>query len=259
MATVGSGTVGGVFTPTLFLGAAAGSVFGASLHLLHLGNALPIGVFALVGMAGMMAATTHSPLLAMITAFELSLNYSLMPALMLASVVSALVGRRFHRDSIYTATLRQRGLDSPTETDRVGGATAQRIGDFMRDPVLPLRENATFREIADRFLMGSNNFIPVVDLEGAMIGVVALQDMKEYLQPGAELRGIIASDVMRPAPASLTPDQKVADALPILVSSELRNVPVVNSRRERKLIGRVSRAEVLGEMAESLSPKTLGP
>ena len=255
--TVGSGTVGGVFTPTLFLGAAAGSVFGASLHLLHLGTNLPIGIFALVGMAGVLAATTHSPLLAMITAFELSLNYSLMPALMLASVISALVGSRFHRDSIYTATLRHKGADSPSDTERLGGATSQRIGDFMQDPVPPLRENASFRQIADRFLGGSNNFLPVVDGDGVLVGVVALQDMKEHLQPGAELRGIIASDVMRPPPRCVTPDQKIADALPILIASELRNVPVVNSRRQGKLIGRVARAELLALMSESLSPTHL--
>jgi CIC family chloride channel protein len=251
--TVGSGTVGGIFTPTLFLGAALGSAFGASLHLLGLGAPLPMGAFALVGMASVLAATTHSPLLAMITVFEMSLNYSMMPALMIACVVGAVVGRRFARDSIYTEPLRRKGLEAYSDTGRVGGAAARRIGDFMQDPVPPLRENSSFREIADRFLTGSNNFLPVVDAEGQLAGVVALQDLKEYLQPGTELHGVIASDVMRPPPASLTPDQKLADALPTLVTSELRNVPVVSSRRQPRLIGRVSRSEVLSTLSEMLT------
>jgi CIC family chloride channel protein len=77
--TVGSGTVGGVFTPTLFLGAALGSFFASCLHKLGWGIYLPQGAFALVGMGSLLAATTHSPLLAMIMIFELSLNYSIMP------------------------------------------------------------------------------------------------------------------------------------------------------------------------------------
>ena len=251
--TVGSGTVGGVFTPTLFLGAALGSVFGATIHMLHLGSSLPIGAFALVGMGSLLAATTHSPLLAMLTVFELSLNYSLMPALMIACVVGAVVGRRFHHDSVYTEPLRRRGLDSYSDTGRIGGATAGRVGDFMQDPVPPIRENASFREIAGRFLSGSNNFLPVIDPDGILIGVVALQDLKEYLQPGTELHGVIASDVMRPPPAALTPDLKLADALPVLVASELRNVPVVASKTHRRLIGRVARTEVLGMITEALT------
>jgi chloride channel protein, CIC family len=97
--TVGSGTVGGVFTPTLFLGAAAGGLFEALLRWAGWGGDLPTGCVALVGMGSTLAATTHSPLLAVIMLFELSLNYSLMPPLMLACAVSTLVARRLHSES----------------------------------------------------------------------------------------------------------------------------------------------------------------
>lgn len=253
--SVGSGAVGGVFTPTLFLGASLGSLFGAALHLAGMSLELPVGVFALVGMGSVLAATTHSPLLAMIMAFELSLNYSLMPPLMLACVVSALVGRRFHPDSIYTEPLRKSGIES--EGARGGGATAQRVGDFMREPVPPILEYTPFREIADRFLTGANNFLPVVDSAQRLVGVVALQDLKDSLQDGALLPGIIASDLMRPVPACLTPDLKLAEALPILIASELRNVPVIDSVHGQKLIGRIARAEVIGVLTEAMSPMHL--
>ena len=96
LATVGSGAVGGVFTPTLFLGAGLGGSFALLLRLMGAGEGLPIAPFAVVGMGSMLSATTRSPLLAMIMIFEISLDYSLMPALMLACVVSILVARRFH-------------------------------------------------------------------------------------------------------------------------------------------------------------------
>jgi CIC family chloride channel protein len=250
--TVGAGTVGGVFTPTLFLGVALGSLLGLGLGELGLATSLPNGVFALVGMGALLAATTHSPLLAMILVFELSLDYSLMPALMLACVVSSLVSRRLHPGSIYTEPLRQRGLLGAGDEDAVGAATHQTVGELMRAPVPPIAQHATLREMADRFIVSPNNFLPVVDTEQRLLGVVALQDLKEFLHTGDELRGVIAYDVMRPAPPCLTPGQRLTDAFPVLLASELRNVPVVNSHAENRLIGSVPRAEALGILSEAI-------
>src|SRR5690349_19857698 len=143
LATVGSGAVGGVFTPTLFLGAALVGSFALTLRLLGAGEGLPIAPFALVGMGSMLAATTRSPLLAMIMIFEISLDYSLMPALMVACVVSILVSRKFHPESIYTEPLRLRGLAMAQETAEPGAATKHTVGDLMRSPVPPVRESAT--------------------------------------------------------------------------------------------------------------------
>ena len=247
--------MGGVFTPTLFLGAALGSIFGASLHRMGLSAELPIGAFALVGMGSMLAATTRSPLLAMIMVFEISLNYSVMPPLMLACVVSTLTARRFYPESIYTQPLRNKGLTVDRESLRPGSATEQTVGDLMRAPVPPLRETATLREIAERFLTSSNNFLPVVDAKYQLIGLVALHDLKEYLNPESEISGVIAYDVMRPAPVSVTPNQLLLDTLPVMLASEQRNVPVVNSRLENRLVGAVARVEVLGLLSEAIAAK----
>ena len=256
LATVGSGAVGGVFTPTLFLGAGLGSMLGVALHASGHGMDLPTGAFALVGMGSMLAATTRSPLLAMIMAFEISLNYSVMPPLMLACAISSLVARRLHPESIYTQPLRDKGLALDRESLRPGSATEQTVGDLMHAPVTPLREMATLPEMADRFLTSPNNFLPVVDVKNQLIGIVALQDLKEYLNAGAELSAVIAYDVMRPPPATVTPDQLLLDTLPVMLASEQRNVPVVNSRSENRLIGAVGRAEVLGLLSEAIALKS---
>ena len=110
-----------------------------------------------------MAATTHSPLLAIVVIFELSLNYSIMPPLMLACAISTLVARRFHPESVYTEPLRRKGVELERESPQLGAATQLTVGDIMRAPIPPLRENATFQEVADRFLTCSNNYLPVVD------------------------------------------------------------------------------------------------
>jgi CIC family chloride channel protein len=254
--TVGSGAVGGVFTPTLFLGAGLGGLFGMTLHAADFAGSLPTAAFALVGMGSVLAATTHSPLLAMIMVFEISLNYTLMPPLMVACVVATLVARRLHPDTIYTEPLRQKGLETERESGQLGTATQQTVGDLMRDPVPPLKQTATFHEIADRFLTSPNNFFPVVDGDSRLVGMVALQDLKEYLNASQELSGVIAYDVMRPPPSCLTPNQKLLDALPILLASEQRNVPVISTLKERKLVGTIVRAEALGLLSEAIAPRS---
>jgi chloride channel protein, CIC family len=253
VATVGAGAVGGVFTPTLFLGAGLGAAFGLALHQLQCGLELPVAAFAVVGMGSTLSATTRSPLLAMIMIFEISLDYSLMPALMLACVVSILVARRLHPDSIYTEPLRRKGLTVNQESTQAGAATERTVGDLMHAPVPPLRANTPLHEIADRFLTSPNNFLPVVDAKQALVGLVALQDLKEYLGAGEELSAVIAYDVMRPPPACVTPNQRLLDILPVVLASEQRNIPVVNTLKENRLVGALARTEVLNLFSEAIA------
>lgn len=258
LVTVGSGAVGGVFTPTLFLGAGLGTLFGLALEqagaLQQLGAREGlIATFGVVGMGSMLAATTRSPLLAMIMVFEISLDYSLMPPLMLACVVSILVARRFHPESIYTEPLRRKGLTVSQESTQAGAATERTVGDVMLAPVPPVRETATLSEIADRFLTSANNFLPVVDAKNQLVGLVALQDLKEYLGAGEELRGVIAYDIMRPPSACVTPNQRLLDVLPVVLASEQRNIPVVSTLKENRLVGALARAEVLGIFSEVIA------
>lgn len=253
--TVGVGTVGGVMTPTLFLGAALGCLTGSLLHLAGLAQPLPLAAFALAGMGSVLAATTHAPLLAMILVFEISLNASLMPAVMLACAVATLVSRRLHPDSVYTEPLRQRAWLEETEADRLGAATQQTVGDLMREPVPPLAETATLKEIGQRFLTSPHNYLPVVDGQGRLTGVVALQDLKAYLNAGPGFEAVIAYDVMRPPPPCLTPNQRLHEALPLLLASDLRHVPVVNNRLECRLVGALVREEALHLFAEAIASR----
>ena len=252
---VGAGTLGGIFTPTLFLGAGLGGVFFFALTGLFGNTTLPVGAFALVGMGGMLAGVTHAPLLAMIMIFELTLNYSLMPPLMLTCVVSTLVARGLHRVNVYSEGLELKGLATSWETERLGVATRRRIGDLMLDPTKPLLDADSFEVISERFIKTTYHFLPVVDRSSRLVGIVSLQDLKEYLTMGEHLTSVIALDVMRPLPQVLTPDQRLDEAISTLLASEMRNVPVVNNLKEMRLIGVVVRSEALGILSEAIATK----
>lgn len=249
--TVGSGAVGGVMTPTMFLGAGLGGVFGVMLHATGYAKEMPTALFTAVGMGATLAATTRAPLLAIILIFEISLNYSLMPPLMVGTVIATVVARRLHKESIYTEVLRLRGI-ALGESERPGAALECTVGDLMQKPVPPVGETASVGEVARRFLTGGNNFLPVVDSEKRLIGMIALHDLKEYLTQGEDLKGVIAFDVMRPPPEVIYPGQRLLEVLPTIVASEQRNVPVVNNRKEMRLVGALVRAEALGVVAEAI-------
>ena len=170
-------------------------------------------------MGATLAATTRSPLLAMILIFEISLDYSVVPPLMLGCVVATLVARQMLREIDLTEPLRQQGLTVGQETSRPGAATEHTVGDLMRPPVAPVREKTTLGEIAGRFLTSPNNFIPVVDAQRRLLGVLALQDLKEFLGYTEELEGVIACDPMRPPP-NVTKSQRLLEVLPLVLESE---------------------------------------
>lgn len=110
-ASVSSGSPGGVFTPTLLLGAALGSCYGNGLaHVFGVGAVASHGAYALVGMAAMIAATTHAPIMAAVLVFELSGDYAIALPLLLATSIATFVSHALRSDSIYTAELRERGV-----------------------------------------------------------------------------------------------------------------------------------------------------
>jgi CIC family chloride channel protein len=235
----------------MFIGGALGATFGLALHQLNYAETLPTALFTAVGMGATLAATTRAPLLAMILIFEISLDYSIMPPLMAATVVAVIAARRVHGESIYTDVLRHRDALAGRESERAGASLECTVGDMMQPPVAPVLETETLANVAQRFLVGSNNYLPVVDRAGKLVGVVALHDLKAFLGD-AELMGVIAFDVMRPPPAVLVPGERLLAALPTIVASDLRNIPVVNSRSEMRLLGAVVRAEALGVVSEAV-------
>jgi CIC family chloride channel protein len=108
--SVSSGSPGGVFTPSLFLGAALGGALGhVVLRVSPLSTPGAIAAYSLVGMAAMIASTTHAPIMATVLVFELSGDYAIVLPLLTACAIATLLSRRLHRESIYTEEVRKRG------------------------------------------------------------------------------------------------------------------------------------------------------
>ena len=144
--TVGSGGIGGVFTPTLFVGAALGALLGGALASVLPGKIAPFGAYALVGMGGLVAGTTHAPIMAILMVSELTEGYKIVLPLMLTCIVASLVARRIHGESIYSERLRKLGVDPGWGIEELALRYLQ-ARDVMRMDVPVVGESTAFSRV----------------------------------------------------------------------------------------------------------------
>ena len=154
--TFGSGAVGGVFTPTLFIGAGLGFLFGNASQ--HLWSHLNPSAFALVGMGAFLAATTHAPIMAIMIIFELTLDYQIILPLMLACVVGYYTSSSIEKRSIYADALQRKGAG-----DYRKQLAELHVRDLMKVNPLTISPDSGFNEIGEKFIATRFNYLYVTD------------------------------------------------------------------------------------------------
>ncbi len=243
-ATIGSGGVGGVFTPTLLVGATLGGAVARVCQLAIPGLEAPIGGYALLGMGGLLAGLTRAPLLAIIMIFELTQNTEVLLPMMVVSVIAALSARIFEKDSIYISGLRSAGIvwESTPEATVV---STLKVSDIMRTDVRLIPRQTPLSEIVKMFLTTRNLYLYVGDEEGRLLGVVDLHDIKETFRD-KELGGlVIAEDLVTEIPC-VTPSESLTSVNEKLWFRDLGHLPVVDSPEARRFLGIVTRRDLLG-------------
>lgn len=239
--TVGAGTVGGVFTPTLFIGAMLGYAFGGLSASLLPGAHSPAAVFALVGMACVLAGTTHAPLMATMMVFEMTLDYNLIVPLLLGSAIAALVASRLSPTSVYTAAIRRKAGDGAG----VGSVAAQRVADLMRHEQRVIAPDTPAATLVETFVRVRRNHLYVVDESGAFLGAVNLHDLHGAMLDSPRPGTLTARSVMRARFATVQPEDTVALALERFDRQECERLPVVADAASRRLVGTISKRDIL--------------
>ncbi len=243
--SVGSGGQGGVFTPSMVVGAALGALLSAPLARIP-GLDAPRAAVALLGMGGMIAGITHAPIAAVALLFEMTGHAGLVLPLALCAAASALTARLLARDSLYTESLRKRG--APLDAGLEELALRQtRVGELMEERVAVETVATPLQRVVARFAAEHVDQIWIVDAAGTLQGVVTLHDVKEFLgrDAGAAGRAVIAGDVARRV-AGLQREQSLAEVLEAFDDPTLDEQPVVDAAG--RLLGSVSRRDVLATL-----------
>jgi chloride channel protein, CIC family len=217
--TIAIGGSGGVFAPSLFLGAMLGAAYGdAAGGLAHHVVGQP-GAYGLVGMGAVFAAAGRAPITSLLIIFELTGDYRIILPLMVAIVVATAVAALLGHDSIYTLKLRRRGI----ELRRRQTTLMQRltVADAMRPIPPPLRADADLPELANRFAGVRERALPVIAGDGSYAGVITLEGVNSAsARPDAT-----AADIAVLVP-TLEPGQRLDTVLEALLRSDVDGLPV---------------------------------
>jgi CIC family chloride channel protein len=246
---VGSGTVGGVFTPTLFLGAMLGQAFGATVRAALPGLGASPAVYALAGMGCLLAGTTHAPLTSVVMVFEMTLDYGVVVPLLIGAAVASLVARRLSPSSVYTEALdRKAGVDEPGSA----GLDVRRVADFQRQEQVTVAEDIALPALLDAFVRFRRNHLYVVGAAGEFRGAVNLHEVNEALRSASDPRRTLARDVLEARFETTTPEESLARVLERFAAQNSERLPVLASDGSRRLLGTISRRDVLAAFAREL-------
>lgn len=251
--TLGSGNSGGIFAPSLFMGACLGGALGGVFHGAWPGIAPNTGAYATVGMAAVVAGTTRASLTSMLIIFEMTNDYRVILPLMVATALAVLVSGRISCESIYTLKLARRGIRLMAGREANLMAEAK-IESVMRSAPITIARG-TGLDATRRILEESSEpAFPVVDEAGRLTGVLSRADFARAVAhvKGSGLAGVLsAQDVAVLDPLVVHPDQNLNDAMLQLGKRDLRAVPVVD-REAGRLLGMVHRRDVLAAYSRIL-------
>jgi chloride channel protein, CIC family len=249
--TLGSGGSGGVFTPTLFIGAALGGSLGRLALDLLPRFGLHAEAWGLVGMAGLVAGATRAPITAIFMVFEMTDDYGLVPPLMLVSVIAYATARRFAPYGLYDGWLERRGEHLAHGADR---ALMERLHarDALDAQAVTVRLDASLAEVVEAAGQTRQTTLPVLDEDRMLLGVITYDDLRQAMLDRGTLAGVLlAADLAEPTEV-VTPTDSLREALGKMNARAIDAIPVVESEHHPRFVGVLSRADLLAAYERAL-------
>ncbi|MDH3826716.1 MAG: chloride channel protein [Desulfobacterales bacterium] len=254
--TIGSGGSGGIFAPSLFLGAMAGGVFGAVVHQLFPNITASPGAYSIVGMGAVVAATTHGPLAAILILFEMTGDYKIILPLMLSCIIAAIASGQLLRDSIYTLKLARRGIDIK-EGKEVNVLKSMFVKDVMNPNVETIPEALPLGQMAERISKSKFNSFPVLNPENELIGILSFNDYNEAIFDENLKDLVVARDLATTDLVTISMDDNLWTALEKISAKDFAVLPVVSAQEPNKLAGVISRRDIIGAYNKAVLKKSL--
>jgi CIC family chloride channel protein len=253
--TLGGGGSGGIFAPSLFIGAALGGSFGLLCNMLfpHAGVFAHPGVYAIVGMGAVVAGTTHGTLSAILIVYEMTGDYYIVLPIMIAAGVAGVVARLIDPESIYHKKLSRRG-ESIARAHDAHHLEHVMVRDVMIRRFPTVRNTDNLAEIVR--VARSNAHIeclPVMDEAGKLVGIIRAGDLHRILDTDMPAHLVNADDIALKSPISVEPNENLLEALRDFGVSDVETLPVEEgSGKKRKLIGLLLRSDAMRRYREEM-------
>ncbi|MDR4504879.1 MAG: chloride channel protein [Candidatus Scalindua sp.] len=239
---IGSGFYGGVFTPTLFSGAALGSAYGLVVQQFFPFLNISPPAFAMVGMAAVLAGTIHAPITSFILLFEITHDYRIILPLMFAVNASLFLSLHLQKDSVYTLGLTRRGirLKEGQDVDVLDTIT---VGEVMVTDVVALQESDSLEAAIDLFMRTRNRGLPVVNKTDELIGILTAQDIDRASNGEKKAVSTIGEACTRELLLAY-PDETIGEALQRIGIRNIGQLPVVSRNNPHCLVGLLRKTDI---------------
>jgi len=241
--TLGTGHSGGIFAPSLFIGATFGAAFGIIMNQWFPQIVSNPEAYAIVGMGAVVAGTTQAPIAAVLMIFEMTRDYHIVLPLMLSVVFSTLLFSYLSDgESIYTLKLVRRGIHLKLGKDlRV--MKKIKVADVMTKSVEVCRQNTKVGKVIEMMHNSKHNGFPVLNEKTELVGMVTLQDVREAPVEGIMER--MVSDLMSHKLITTYPDETLEEVFHKFSRYDIGHLPVVLPDNPKKLIGILTRSDVI--------------
>ena len=237
--TLGSGGSGGNFAPSLFVGACVGFAF--ATFLVDAGfSVVSVSNFCLVGMAGMLTGVFHAPLTAMFLIAELTGGYGLMIPLMIVVALSTATSWYLKYKSLDETILAERMKNFSFDHDSRLIARLQ-LDDFIERDFASIGDKATLREMVSVIASSRRNVFPVVDDNGTLLGIIALEDIRDKMFDTSLYDVLTMEQLMRQTLASVEIGEEMTSVMAKFDRSNVWNMPIVD---QGKYVGFVSKSSI---------------
>ncbi len=236
--TIGAGGNGGIFAPSLFIGALAGFVFAHTINLLGIAQ-LTEPNFIVAGMAGALSGAVHAPLTAIFLIAEVTGGYVLFVPLMIVSSISYLITRYFEPYSIYMRKLVQKGLHK-RDRDKIV-LNRIKLKNMVETNFETVSAENTLGELVNKIEHSKRNIFPVLDEEKHLIGIVLLDNIREIMFHHEQYETVHVKDFMTEPPCVLDVNEEMYDVMKKFDIYNSWNLPVTE---ENKYIGFVSKSTI---------------
>ena len=256
--TLASGGSGGVFAPSLFMGAMLGGVMGKAANFLAPGLTATSGAYSLVGMAAMVGAATHAPITAIVIIFELTNDYKIILPLMISTIIAVLTSNYLYRYSIYTHKLRRKGIELHQGME-ANLLKKVRVEEMMRRDFPKAAQDLPFTGLVDLLLETARSRVPVVDGEGRMVGSVSRDVAQKFLMDRNVLTDmVIAKDVATQEFPFVTPGNTLDQVVHRFHEFGCRELYVVDDPVQRHVVGVVHKGDLMDAYQQELIKQNAG-
>ena len=254
--TLGSGSSGGIFAPSLFMGAMTGGFFGNILHRLFPAVTAGPGAYSLVAMSAVVAATTHAPITAILIIFEMTGDYKIILPLMIATIISLVVTRK-QKGSIYTLKLKKKGIDIH-EGKEINILKSMKVKEVMRKSIEIISPRTSMKDMIETFINSPHSYFYIKDESGEISEKISQVELSAIAPDYENLKDfVMADDIATPNHLVVTEEDNLDYVMREFGKENVGEIPVVSYENAANILGTVWRRDVISAYNKEILKRDL--